>query len=41
MAKKNNNGVNNLEKTVEADDLTSSLVDTSIGARTKNKKGKK
>jgi len=39
MAKKQK-GVNNLEQTVEADDLTSTMVDTEIGPRNKKKNKK-
>jgi|GEM_PF-2599846 len=39
MAKKQK-GINNLEQTVEADDLTSTMVDTEIGPRNKKKNKK-
>jgi hypothetical protein len=38
---KNKQGVNNLEQTVEADDLATAMVDTSVGPRNKKKKKNK
>jgi hypothetical protein len=38
---KNKQGVNNLEQTVEADDLATTMVDTSVGPRNKKKKKNK